>query len=124
MKNIEVLENLRQRILFDPDWTHAETRGAVIGGIQLSIEAIQENERREALAAVKPGVPELVPPIPVGIDIIGSMTRNQLIQEIIHNQTLQLADVDTNGLKQMVIQSRCHHYQHRLMKEARLEGLG
>lgn len=55
----------------------------------------------------------------IGFNLIGDMTREQMIAEILAGQRMLLEGTDTDNLIENVILTRVHHYKMRLMKEAK-----
>jgi len=59
-----------------------------------------------------------------GMEIIGQMSRDQMVRELIQYQVEQLNGLTDNKLKMLVIQMRSARYQTRLVQEADLEQHG
>lgn len=78
---------------------------------------------RETLTPPEPefSFPSLENPQTAGIDIIGEMDRQNMIQELIYHQIVLLNDMSDFDLKRHIIHMRMGAYQKRLVEEARLE---
>lgn len=57
-----------------------------------------------------------------GFSVIGEMTREQLIEEIINQQRSQVNEMPLDHLKQLVIMFRVDEVKKRLFKEANMDG--
>lgn len=57
-----------------------------------------------------------------GFSVIGEMTREQLIEEIINQQRAQIIEMPLDYLKQLVIMFRVDEVKKRLFKEANMDG--
>jgi hypothetical protein len=59
-----------------------------------------------------------------GLEIIGEMTREQLISEIVHNWLGQLKDHDINRLRRYIVKYRSDASRKRMMHQAGLHSFG
>lgn len=57
-----------------------------------------------------------------GFSVIGEMTREQLIEEIMNHQRAQVNEMPLDHLKQIVIMFRVDEVKKRLFKEANMDG--
>lgn len=65
--------------------------------------------------------PSLDNPETAGLDIIGNMSRDALIRELLYHQLGLLNDMSDFDLKRHVIHMRMGKYQARLVEEAKLD---
>jgi hypothetical protein len=93
-------------------WGQQASKGLMLQGVQ----------RLAVVLAEKLDEPENE--VITGMGLIGQMSRDELIRELIHYQLEQLNELNQNKLKLLVVQMRSHRYQHRLVEEAQLEEQG
>lgn len=101
---------------------HAAINNEFWGNQSNKSQLLQGVQRLAVVLAEKLEEPENE--VITGMEIIGQMSRDQLINELIHYQLEQLNELNHNKLKMLVIQMRSNRYQHRLVEEAQLEEQG
>lgn len=57
----------------------------------------------------------------IGFKVIGDMSRDELIEEMLGHQRTMAQRQTTEALKQLIISMRMTEIHHRLIKEANLE---
>ncbi len=110
---IDKLELARQIALVHKEvnedfWADSTRKTSILTGVQKLAKALADHLDKPENEVI------------TGMEIIGEMSRDELVRELIHYQLEQLNDLDEHKLKLLVIQMRSARYQHRLVKEANL----
>jgi len=117
MTTIDKTELARQIALVHKEinadfWQNAATRSLVLQGVQKLATQLADRLNEPENEVI------------TGMEIIGQMSRDQMVRELIQYQVEQLNELTDNKLKMLVIQMRSARYQNRLVQEADLEQHG